>query len=255
MKTRRRIWAGAAGLVVLAGAVAGAAEAEVSADVVSQYVWRGQVLNEEASLQPSLTVGLPGGFSVNVWGSMNLTDEGSSAEDGLDTEFKFIELDLTLSYALPLGEDAPISAEVGVVQYTFPEGGGSTREAYLSIGANLPLSPTATVYYDFDAVEGWYGSFGLGHAFELGEAVSLELGASVGYADSEYNEVYFGTAEDALNDLTASATLTYTVSESLSVSGLVQYFTLLDSSIQDGAKELYGDDQGFVGGGRVTYSF
>lgn len=253
MKTRRWVLSGAAGLVVLAGMAAGAAE--LSVDALSRYVWRGQVLNDDASLQPSLTVDAGHGFSLNVWGSMNLTDEGSSAEEGLDTEFKFIELDLTLSYALPLGEDAPISAEVGVVQYTFPEAGGSTREAYLSIGANLPLSPTATIYYDFDDIDGWYGSLGLGHELELGEALSLELGASVGYADSKYNEAYFGTAEDALNDLTASATLTYTVSESLSVSGLVQYFVLLDSSIQDGAKELYGEDEGFVGGGRVTYSF
>jgi hypothetical protein len=70
MKTRRWVLSGAAGLVVLAGMAAGAAEAELSVDALSRYVWRGQVLNDDASLQPSLTVDAGHGFSLNVWGSM-----------------------------------------------------------------------------------------------------------------------------------------------------------------------------------------
>lgn len=60
-------------------------ETTVSADIVSQYIWRGQDLGN-ASIQPTLGIGWKG-LSLSAWGSVGLTDSS-------DTK----ELDLTLGY-------------------------------------------------------------------------------------------------------------------------------------------------------------
>lgn len=60
-------------------------EATLSADFVSQYIWRGMELGH-ASVQPNLGVSWKG-FSLSAWGSMSLT----TSEDAR-------EFDLTASY-------------------------------------------------------------------------------------------------------------------------------------------------------------
>lgn len=62
-------------------------EAELSADVVNQYVWRGQDLGH-VSIQPSLELGFKG-LSLAAWGNVGVSDSH-------DTK----EIDLTVSYAI-----------------------------------------------------------------------------------------------------------------------------------------------------------
>lgn len=61
-------------------------EAEVSADVVSKYVWRGQDLGS-AAIQPSASVSYKG-LSLSAWGSYGVVNAGEE------------EFDLTLAYSL-----------------------------------------------------------------------------------------------------------------------------------------------------------
>ena len=78
-------------VLLLLGATAGAQESDleatVSADVVSQYIWRGQDLGN-VSLQPTLGLSYKG-LSLTAWGSVGLSNSD-------DTK----ELDLTLDYTL-----------------------------------------------------------------------------------------------------------------------------------------------------------
>lgn len=60
-------------------------EAEISADVVSGYIWRGQDLGN-VSIQPSLSVSYKG-FSLSAWGTAGIEKEDAK------------ELDLTLGYS------------------------------------------------------------------------------------------------------------------------------------------------------------
>lgn len=53
-------------------------EANVSADVVSQYIWRGQDLGD-VSLQPSLGVSYKG-VSLSAWGNVGLSDNTDTKE-------------------------------------------------------------------------------------------------------------------------------------------------------------------------------
>ena len=77
-------------------------EATIGADLVSQYIWRGQNLGD-FSLQPTLGVGYKG-LSLSAWGSVGISNSS-------DTK----ELDLILKY-----EHKGFS--VGVTDYWFSEG-------------------------------------------------------------------------------------------------------------------------------------
>lgn len=226
-----------------------ATPATATADLVglSAYVWRGQVLNDEAVLQPSFTLG-KSGFTINTWGNMNLTD--AVTEDAPD----FSELDLTLSYAKTVGN---VGLGAGFIEYTFPNTAvAGTRELYASLALpNLVVVPTLAVYYDFDEADGVYGNFSLGYSRSLCNKTTLGLFASLGMATADYNMFYFGVDEDALNDVNVGASVSFAVTKSLTIVPAVQYTALPDGDIEDGAATLYKDTDGVIGSVKASYTF
>ncbi len=246
--------------LLAAGALAEEAsplEAGVDLEFFSAYVWRGQVLSDRAVFQPGLTVS-KWGFSVNAWSSMNL--------DGTDSDGEFTEMDWTVSYAHAVGL---LELEVGFAEYTFPnttdfvvvddiETGvalGGTREVFLAAGLDVLLSPTLTIVRDIDAVDGFYGSLSIGHSFELTERIGLELSASLGAGDKDYNDAYFGYDKSALNDLVVGVSLPIAVTEFLSITPSAGYMVLPDSSLADAGKDAYGKKEIVFGGVGLSVSF
>jgi len=112
-------------------------EATIQADVVSQYLWRGQELGQ-VSLQPSLGLSYKG-LSLTAWGSVGLSEPG-------DTK----ELDLTLTYSTG-------GFNIGVTDYWF----NSPNERYFCYGAHSTSHVfEANVGYDFGPVGvQWYTNF------------------------------------------------------------------------------------------------
>ncbi|MDA1044440.1 MAG: MltA-interacting MipA family protein [Verrucomicrobia bacterium] len=231
-----------------------AAEASLDAAVFSAYDWRGQVINDEAVLQPALDVTSASGLGLNVWGNFDLTDKiGDSGE--------FSEVDITVSYDLGLGEDFPVGAQVGLIEYLFPKEGHSvdstgavandadTREVYLALSKGVSgFDVSLTGYLDIDEVDGAYLNASVEHAVPVAEELGLVVGASVGYATSDYNKAYFGVDDSALNDVTFSLSGGVSVTDNLSVGGEVHYVILPDSDIEKAAKASYGEDDYFWGG-------
>lgn len=250
-------------VVVSGGVVAGrcvAADAPavaVSADlpVLSAYVWRGQVLNDEAVFQPALNL-TKGNFGLNVWANYNLTDAvGDAGEDS--------EVDLTASYGRKLG---PVQVGVGIIDYLFPnqtlvvESNGaaypSTREVYLSLSLpDLPVVPTVSVYRDIDEGDCTYASFGLAYSHAVMDKTTLGLSASLGAGDKDYNTFYFGVDKAKVEDASVGATLTYQALPNLTITPGVQYVWLPDSDISDAAAALYKDDSALVGSLKASYTF
>jgi len=224
-----------------------AVTASTDLSVLSGYVWRGQVLNNQAVFQPSFTVG-KNGFSLNTWGNANLTDVGTGSSPELN------ELDLTLGYAKTVGN---VGLGVGYIEYSFPNTTVSgTREVYASIGLpNLPIVPTLSVNYDVDAADGAYGNFGLAYSHGISDKVTLGLSAGIGAATSGYNSFYFGVDKNAINDVTAGASLGIALTKSLTITPAIQYSALPDSKIKDGAAGLYKDTEAVVGSIKVSYVF
>ena len=110
-------------------------EAEVGADLVSGYIWRGQDLGN-VSIQPSLSLAYKG-FSLSAWGSAGFEKS--------DTK----ELDLTLGYGIG-------GFSVSVTDYWFNGGPG-----YFHYGAHdTNHTFEAQVGYDFGALAlNWYTNF------------------------------------------------------------------------------------------------
>ena len=112
-------------------------EATVQADVVSQYIWRGQDLGD-VSLQPTLGLAYKG-LSLTAWGSVGLSDPD-------DTK----ELDLTLAYKVG-------GLNIGVTDYWF----NAPNDRYFCYAAHETSHVCeANIGYDFGSVAvQWYTNF------------------------------------------------------------------------------------------------
>lgn len=112
-------------------------ETTISADIVSQYIWRGQDCGN-VSLQPTLGIAYKG-LSLTGWGSVGLVESS-------DTK----EFDLTLAYETG-------GFHVGVTDYWFNTGDGRYFEYASGKTAHIF---EANVGYDFGPVAlNWYTNF------------------------------------------------------------------------------------------------
>ena len=218
---------------------------EVTADFFSKYVWRGQNVTDDWVFQPGASATYSG-LTAGFWGSLDLTDEN-------DESGEFIEYDYYLDYSGQITE--MIGYSVGGIYYYFP-GSEATTEVYAGVSFDVIASPSLTVYYDVDEVEGAYVALGVGHTFEdLGDLpFDIDLSANLGWGDSSYNDAYWSTddveVDSELNDLTLSAAFPLEVGP-VTVTPSVHYVALLGSDVSDVAD----DDSLFYAGVGLAYGF
>lgn len=207
--------------LMVAAAVGYGAEAEVGVDVASSYVWRGITFNDGVVIQPSVTVAEKG-FSLNVWGNMDLGTYGGTLERG-----DFSEIDLTLAY----GFDAyGLSFEVGVIDYLFPgSDADGTIEIYGTLGKDFEcgISASATLYYDVDEVQDFYVSADIGYEIPVCDDVSASVSAAIGYAGEDAS----AGDEGGLHDYTVSGGVSYTLSDMMSLGATVSYTGSIDEDV------------------------
>lgn len=248
-----------------------AVTAAIDLPVRSAYFWRGQVINDEAVVQPEINLELSNGFGFTTWLNNNLTDN-------LGERGEFDEADLTLYYTT---EISPVAVTVGVTEYLYSnpqpqvwayEGGEiyppgvsdyyspSTREVFLVVepseSVEWLIKPSLEIDYDVDEVNGVYGVLGLTWEKEIckdlcGVSVNVGLGA----ASSDYNNYYFGVSQTALNDFTARLELPFTINETFALTPSLHYSLLVDNDIADAAEALYGHDEYVVGSLSLTAEF
>jgi uncharacterized protein (TIGR02001 family) len=223
-----------------------AADVEYDLMLASAYVWRGATFTDGAVLQPAVTIGHESGFSVSVWGNLDLSDVNE-----LSGEFN--ELDLTLAYGIPTG--SALGLEVGVIEYLFPNvDAPATREIYGSVSFDVAFSPFLSLYYDFGEIDDFYGQMGLSHGGDLSTEISWQASAWVGYSSDGFARALGGT-DSGFSDGNLSLELVIALSEAVSLGGFAQYVTSLD----DGAlpqvhRPAVGHDVEWVGGVSLTIS-
>lgn len=221
-------------------------EASGEVTATSKYLWRGQRLTNDWSLQPSGTFSF-GGFSFNAWGNLDLTavNEGDSLPISGNPEAgpgrnnglkgKFSEIDLTASFAHSI---KAVDLEAGVIFYSFPERAASlpsTTELYWSIGIpEAPLSPTATLYIDVDETTersgtGLYLSTGASKEIPttFNRLPAVQLSGELGFANGNFGQYYYGEGISGLHDLHAALALPLILGETASISFSVHYSALL----------------------------
>ncbi|HPR69608.1 MAG TPA: hypothetical protein PLJ99_09995 [Kiritimatiellia bacterium] len=259
-----------------------AADAEVYAEVLSAYVYRGAVGNDEAVFQPGLDVTGPFGLGFSLWSSMNLTDNESPWYP--DTAGKWGELNLGLNWTLPL--EGPVSVTVGGTYFVYPQDASEIvtdeetgemvlddeglalvtdapaddgYEVYVELAAeDLLLSPTLTLCHDLANTDDWIVLLGIGHSLDLMDKLTLDLGATVGFAGEYYvADNYGGDAGSAWSHVELDAGLNYAVTETLSVGLKAAFSSILDSDVRDDidAEGYYPEKDLFYGGLTASYSF
>lgn len=193
-----------AAALLAATAIAPAAfaqDAEISysagIDTVSEYVFRGLSFGGE-SLQPYAEASV-GGLTVGGW---------YSAGFGAHSDVQSDEFDLYAGYSVPL--DGPVSLDVGVTYYHYPQSGAfleteggsaGSYEVYGSVGfGDVALAPSATVYYDF-TLETLTLEGSVGHSIELSNpSWTTDLGLTAGHVEADGGGDYqWATASLALN--------------------------------------------------------
>ncbi|MBW2120097.1 MAG: hypothetical protein JRF53_11830 [Deltaproteobacteria bacterium] len=230
--------------------------ASADVGVFSKYVWRGYELSDDSVvIQPSSTVGYRG-FSLNLWGNLDTDFDGVTDDDS-----EFNEIDMTLSYDKSFG---PVGLGVGYIYYGL-DGIDDAEEVYLSVGLDVFLSPTLTVYREIADLQGWYFNLGISHSFSLPKEITLDLTGSVGYyfsKDDGFVEVDSNmnpTNEKYRNfhDGLISVGLTIPFGKYFSFCPMIAYSFPLSDKADDliTAGSFSNDSDFFYGGATLSISF
>jgi len=191
--------------------------------LLSQYVWRGFGLSRDSLvIQPSLTVSYLG-FSLNLWGNLD-TDVYEGSFEG---QAKWTETDMTFGYERAFG---PVTLGLGYIYYAL-DGTEDSKEIYGSLGLDVPLSPTLTVYQEIGAYPGTYITLGISYGVSLPKGMSLDLSAAASYYVSRTDKIV--TYDDQLNptgdrfknfqDGTIGASLSIPLGRNLTLQPLLAY--------------------------------
>lgn len=169
-------------VLLLAGATSALAEIKVTGDayvgVFDKYLWRGADFSDSTPVVQGGMDLTAHNVTLSYWTNTQIKTDG--VYEGGDAN----ETDITLNYALPVGELVTLNA--GNIYYTF-DGAADTNELYLSAGLNTLLAPTLKGYYDWDEFQDdRFYTFSIGHSLALGK-VTLTGGALASYADSADN--------------------------------------------------------------------
>lgn len=238
----------------------------LESDLYSAYVWRGYVNNDRPVWEPSATVSLDlfgyGALNANIWQNYDLSGQNRT---GHKTAMGLSEIDYTVSYSVDIKD---VSLEAGHVWYTFPKANGpdyghSTEEIYAKAAYNNDyVTPSIAIYRDYtsgDGYFGWYMPVGLGHEFALTEKLALGVDGSLGFADRDFMNSYYGDdqrVEGGICDLAADVYLSYAVTDHLSVGAKLAWSSLLNGKARSNVDERLIDDRDIVWGGiTATLSF
>lgn len=238
----RALLAGIAG-ICLAGA-ANAADVTVGADINSAYVWRGITFNDGFVIQPSVDVASESGIGVNVWSNFDLEDYDGALESG-----EFSEVDLALSYAIPV---EGFDLGVGVIEYLFPGVEGSTRELYVEAGMEFVEGFGGGVFvaYDFDEIDDVYGNVSLAYGMDIDEKLSMEVSGVLGAAGSDFAAAYGGDGS-GLFDYNVALGASYALNDATELGAFLAYTDSLDSDVLVDA----ASDVDFYGGFSLYYAY
>jgi hypothetical protein len=259
-------------LVVSATAVQAADDAsdaknysvEVSADVFSAYVSRGQVWNDEPVFQPNLWVEMPYGFDFNLWATMDLTDSDKSCVP--DTAGKWSEFDFTLGWSAPLPEDSPIALWIGSTFYTYPQfEDDEDYDAAVKLSGNCILNPWIRFVHECDGSGNGRFDVGISHSFDLTDAISLKLSGECTYGLDDWMDKWNRTDEDGATvvkggdagfvDVMVMATLGWQVTDNWSVALKAGWSSLIDDDARDSADFDDVEKDIFFGGVSTAWSF
>lgn len=223
--------------------------AELSVGMSNSYVWRGFELNDDSIvIQPSMTIAY-NGFSANLWANLD-TDVAATGSK------KWNETDLTLAYDTSFDK---IGLGVGYIYYAL-DSAEDSQEMYVSVSYDTLLSPSLTIYRDYDSYAGLYLNVAISHSLPIKENLNLDLGASIGYLSADDASTMAdstGGAYSELHDGVISASMTFPVAKYVTVTPEIKYSFGLSSEAEtllEGSNSS-GDSSIIYGGVSASFGF
>lgn len=225
-----------------AAAAAPKNSAGFSTAVMSNYVWRGINLSDTWVVQPSMDFAMDS-LSANFWANY----DGDTGEAN--------ETDFTLAYRYGIDK---LILDVGYIYYAL-DGAEDTQEVFASATYDLAVSPSLTVYYDYDEGTGGFAVLALEYTKETGRGMMLGLGASASYLfeNAVVGVDAAGEQYSALHNGEVSASLSVSVNDALSIEPMVAYSFPLSADARDAMKaySFDGDESVFYGGVTASLGF
>ena len=244
------------GACTLAAAEEEKPAADLTVGLYNQYVWRGWTFSEESMvIQPSMTVSYKG-FAANLWGNLDTEQYDATASE----TNSWNETDLTLSYDWSMLD---LDFGVGYIYYAL-DGVDDSQEVYAALSKDILLTPTLTIYRDYDSFPGWYMTAEISHSFPLRDSISLDLGAKAGYLMADEASTYGDPSDpsDAFSnflDGVLSVALPITINDYLTLTPEAYCSFALSSDAKDmlaADNSAYNNDEtNFYGGVSASFSF
>ncbi|MBN2645339.1 MAG: hypothetical protein JXR59_07695 [Desulfuromonadaceae bacterium] len=231
--------------LLLVSFVSVASAIEVSGDayagIYDKYLWRGYDLSGSMPVaQGGLDISA-GSFTFSYWTNVQLANDSAEGyNSGEETE-----TDIIIDYSRDINDLLSIS--VGNIFYGL-DGIEDTNELYLTLSLNTILSPSLSVYWDWDEADedGLYYTFSVGHDISITDALSLSLGALVSYNQScDYS---VGDYDD-FHNYELSVGVDYAITEQISVGAS---FLFSEGLSNDGRDSI---DSEMVSGVSVALNF
>lgn len=199
MKRARILAAGLVAALLVRG-TPGSAQASVAlnAGLYSAYTWRGVTYTNNFVIQPDISATMPAG-RMSVTGGLWANIEPARydgfrdiSENGGTSGFDVAEINWLGELGVPLAKQATLTA--GATGYIFPNDDGLTStsnsvELYGRVELDMPLNPTAALYYDIGPVKGAYMEGGISHTVSALNNVPLTFGALAGISAGQDAEL------------------------------------------------------------------
>jgi len=212
----------------------------------SKYVWRGYDLSGGLPVVQGGVDLSAKGFTLGYWTNIQTRNDDIDKDGVIDLNAgEGNETDLTINYAIPVGEIATVN--VGNIYYML-DGLEDTNELYVGATLNTLLAPSLKVYYDWDKAEenGLFYTASISHGLPVGDMVTLGASALVSYNDE--SDYAVGNYSEWHNyELGAKADIK--VTEQLTITPSLVY----SSPISDEAKDAI--DSQLYGGVNVLFAF
>jgi opacity protein-like surface antigen len=218
---------------------------DVYASMYNKYLFRGVDLSDNKWVSQFGADLSYKGLTLSYWSNL-LTHDGNILGAAFESG-DISETDITLNY-----EYSPIELltfNVGNTFYSL-ENFEDTNEIYLKTSVNTLLSPTLSIFYDWDQSKetGLFYSLSVGHTFELMKGLGLNLGALVSYNQRNYS---VSEAYSNWNNYELSTGLDYTINDNFSVSASYAY----SNAISGQARDLGGISDESLYGIKAAFNF
>jgi len=222
------------------------------ASIVSRYVFRGMLINDDPVVQPQASFYL-GPMSLSAWGNLDLSKEN-------DSRGRFSEVRYIADFAFEIAEALQIYA--GGIYYTYPNDTfvpnfpsqpreHDTWEAYAGATVDFFIRPSVTVFQDVKRANGTYVVGAAAFDLDLTDGLALQLSSSVGWGSRDYNEYYFNVNEKAFTDAAVTASLPIQIGEVFVLTPFATFTTIMDTQLKD----IYDRDDNIVYGLMASLAF